>query len=213
MRSELQRYGSRYRPVVIPRSFSSSAVRIGLASDSRPLDHVLLANNILYAPEASFITTIENAELVTLLHNTLWGRHDGMLGGLAIGAIVTDVDLFNNVILSVSYEALGGTVDAAEHRGDYNLFGRSLGQWVDGAHDVIANDPLFAAIPAGDGAIVTGAAALDFTPQAASPARSAGSPEPPELPTAVVLPPSLDPPLTDFFGNARGSPPTIGAIE
>jgi hypothetical protein len=165
-------------------------------------ENILIANNILYNPETGFVMYIEDARGVRLLHNTIWGGHQGAYGGLAIGVDVTGLELFNNIILSVNYSHLGSTFDPAEHTGDHNVFGKSLGQWTDAPNDVVANDPEFSGIPDGDGAEVDGARPADFTPSTSSPAQGAGASDA-----------SLSLPAVDFFGTPRGSPPTAGAIE
>jgi hypothetical protein len=106
------------------------------------------------------------------------------------------------VILSINFEHLGSEFDASRHQGDYNLFGVSLGQWTDAEHDLVALDPGFTAIPDGDGAKVDAPRPADFTPSSESPLRGGGTSE-----ANGTLPTS------DFFGNQRGEPPTIGAIE
>lgn len=188
---------------------STSAVFFGNWADelgmgpSEYCENILLANNILYSPQTGFVAYFEDVRGLRALHNVMWGLHMGAYGGLSIGTHVEDLDLYNNAILSINYKHVGGTHDPVEHRGDHNLFAYSLGQWVDGPHDVVAVDPLFAAIPGGEGPIVDAPAPADFTPQAQSPLRDAGFPGSPDL----VLPP------TDFFGVARDDSPNLGAIE
>jgi hypothetical protein len=164
-------------------------------------EDILLANNVLYNPDTGFVAYLEDARGVTLVGNTIWGLHQGRYGGLAVGVNVTGLEVYDNVILSINHEHLGSTFDAAEHHGDHNLFGISLGQWTDGPHDRVALDPGFAGIPDADGAKVAAPIPADFTPKATSPLKAGGSSAAPELPAA------------DFFGTARGDPPTIGAIE
>jgi hypothetical protein len=179
-----------------------SAVLVGSSADDFAVVNIVIANNILYTPKTPIIGSISNARAVRLLHNTIWGRHNGSEGGLAIGEAVERLEVFNNVILAVNYDYLGATPDPVEHVGDHNLFGRALGQWPLGPNDVEANDPAFSGIPDGDGAEVADAAPADFTPETNSPARGAGSTDA-----------SLELPSDDFFGDSRGSPPTLGAIE
>ncbi len=188
---------------------STSAVFFGNFADelgegpSEYCENVLLANNILYSPETGFVAYIEDARGVKLLHNVLWGLHKGAYGGLSVGQNVDDLDLYNNVILSINYKHVGGIYDPAEHRGDYNLFGYSLGQWKDGPHDIVAKDPKFAVIPDGDAPAVTDPVPADFAPQGTSPMRDAGFPGDAD----IVLP------ATDFFGKPRDATPNLGAIE
>ncbi|HEX6766568.1 MAG TPA: right-handed parallel beta-helix repeat-containing protein [Polyangiaceae bacterium] len=165
-------------------------------------ENIRLENNVLYNPDTGFVIYLEDVRGVTLVHNTIWGKHDGAYGGLAVGVNVSGLTLVNNVILSVNYSHLMSTFDAAEHHGDYNLFGKSLGQWHDAAHDLVANDPGFVGIGNGDAPKLDGAVPGDFAPEAASPLRGAGTSD-----AAYELP------TTDFSGAPRGSPPTIGAFE
>lgn len=165
-------------------------------------ENIVIANNVLYNPETGFVIYLEDVRSVSLYHNTIWGQHQGAYGGLAVGVNVTGLVMVNNAILSVNYAHLDSTFDAAEHRGDYNLFGKSLGQWEDAAHDIVENDPGFVGIGDGDASKLEGVVATDFAPEAASPLRGAGTSD-----VAYPLP------TTDFSGTARGSPPTLGAFE
>jgi len=167
-------------------------------------ENILLANNVLYNPDTGFVAYLEDVRGVTLVGNTIWGAHQGRYGGLAIGVNVSGLDIYDNVILSINYEHLGSTFNPAEHHGDYNLFGISLGQWTDSEHDLVALDPGFSGIPDADGAKVSSPMPADFTPTAESPLRGAGTLD-------TYWPSWLGP--RDFFGTVRASPPTIGAIE
>jgi hypothetical protein len=162
--------------------------------------NVTMTNNVFYSPDTGFAVYFEDVDGLAFANNVVWGVRQGAYGGLAIGQHVRALDMSNNIILSVNYAHLQATHDPSEHRGDHNLFAVELGQWPARAEDVIANDPGFTAIPAGDGGDVPGAAAIDFTPTAASPAKGRGT-------TGPGIP------VVDMFGTARGNPPTIGAIE
>ena len=165
-------------------------------------ENILIANNVLYNPETGFVIYLEDVRGVSLFHNTIWGQHQGAYGGLAVGVDVTGLVMVNNVLLSVNYAHLMSTFDPAEHRGDYNLFGKSVGQWEEAAHDLVENDPGFVGIGDGDADKKEGAVPADFVPEAASPLKGAGTSD-----AMVELP------ATDFAGVVRGSPPTIGAFE
>lgn len=164
--------------------------------------NLLIANNLLYAPETGFVAYIEDAVGITVVNNVMWGSNQGAYGGLAIGTDVENLEVWNNAIVSINYEHLGSSYDAAEHHGDYNLFGKSNGQWVDGANDVIAGDPLFAGIGGIDDPAVETPAPGDFVPMDGSPLVDAGWPGD----DAIMLP-------ADFYGVARDEMPNIGAIE
>jgi hypothetical protein len=166
-------------------------------------ENITLANNIFYNPETGFVGYIEDAVGVKLFNNVLWGQRQGAYGGLSVGQNVTDLDLYNNVILSINFAHIGGTFDPAEHRGDYNLLGADINQWQEGPNDVIAGDPGFTAIPDMDGAPVASPTPADFTPKTGSPLIDAGFPG-----DATIVIPTID-----FFGNPRDATPNIGAIE
>jgi hypothetical protein len=165
--------------------------------------NILLANNILYSPDTGFVAYIQDVVGADVYNNVFWGRRDGRYGGLSIGLHVTDMELRNNVILSINLDHIGTTYDPAQHRGDYNLIGVSLGQFPEGAHDVVDPDPLFAGIPGADGATVADPTPELFTPTAGSPCLGAGF----AGDATIVIP------AEDFFGRPRGVPPDIGAIE
>ncbi len=166
-------------------------------------ENITLANNIFYNPETGFVAYIEDAVGVKLVNNVLWGRRQGAYGGLSVGQNVSDLDLYNNVILSINFAHIGGSFDAAEHRGDFNLLGADIDQWQEGANDIVTGDPGFAAIPGMDGEPVASPKPEDFTPAAGSPLIDAGRAGDSEIPV----------PSVDFFGNPRDSTPNIGAIE
>ncbi len=182
--------------------FGNWADELGMG-ESEYCENILVANNLLYAPDTGFVAYIEDARGVQLFSNVLWGRHQGAYGGLSVGMNVQDLDVYDNAILSINYEHIGGSYDAAEHRGDYNLFGISLGQWTDGPHDVVAIDPGFAAVPGADDEPIESPVPADFAPQDDSPLVGAGWMGDASVPI----------PAEDFFGTARADPPNIGAIE
>jgi hypothetical protein len=165
--------------------------------------NITMANNILYSPDTGFVAYIQDVAGVKVFSNVFWGLRQGRYGGLSIGLHVTDMDMFNNVILSLNNEHVGGTYDAANHRHDYNLIGVSLGQIPEGPHDIVNPDPGFTAIPAMDGPAVADPPPESFALAAGSPCIDAGYPG-----DASILIPA-----TDFFGSARDSSPDIGAVE
>ncbi len=165
--------------------------------------NILLANNILYSYDTGFVAYIEDANGVQVMNNVMWGQKQGAYGGLSLGTNVKGLDIVNNVILSINYTHIGGSYDAAEHHGDYNFFGTSLGQWTDGAHDQVGGDPGFSQIPGQSGAKVANPTPEMFKPKSGSPLLDSGTPS-----TG-----SWTIPATDFFGKARDNTPNIGAIE
>jgi len=166
-------------------------------------EDISLVNNILYSPDTGFVAYIQDVAGIRLYHNVFWGIHQGAYGGLSIGEHVTDLDMYNNIILSINYAHMGASYDAAEHRGDYNLFGISLGQYTDGPNDIVAPDPGFSGIPDMDGSEVVDPSPVDFTPATGSPCIDSGY----GGDASIVLP------AVDFFGSARDGTPDIGAIE
>lgn len=164
--------------------------------------NLLIANNLLYAPETGFVAYFEDADGIIAVNNVMWGSNQGAYGGLAIGTDVTGLELWNNAIVSINYEHLGSSFDAAEHRGDYNLFGKSNGQWVLAEHDVIAANPGFAGIGGIDDPPNEAPVPEDFVPMEGSPLVDAGW----GGDDVIVLP-------DDFYGTPRDEMPNIGAIE
>jgi len=166
-------------------------------------ENITLTNNVFYSPDTGFSAYFEDVKGLKVFHNVFWGLRQGAYGGLSIGTHVTGLSLYNNVILSINFTHIGGKFDPAEHKGDYNLFGVSLGQWTNGTHDVVVGDPAFTKMTGMNGPKLVDALVTDFTPKPTSPLKKAGLTSSP----ALVLP------AVDFFGTLRGTPPTIGAIE
>jgi hypothetical protein len=166
-------------------------------------EDLLIANNVFYAPEVGLVAYIQDAARINVYHNVFWGVRQGSYGGLSVGPNVTDLRLYNNIILSINMAHTNATFNATEHVGDYNLFGVSLGQWQDGPNDIVANDPRFVGISAGDGSPVTNPTPADFALADMSPAIDQGYPGD----ATIVLP------ATDFLGRPRDPQPDIGAFE
>ena len=144
------------------------------------------------------------ANRIEFLHNVVWGVHQGAYGGLSFGPDLTDLDLYDNILLSVNYTHTGGVYDS----------GRAprRPQPVRCGHRPVAGQrnrhrrrrPRFAGIPDVEGSLVEGPRAEDFVPGSDSPAVDAG--------TAAVVGVTL--PTTDFFGALRDDGlPDLGAIE
>jgi hypothetical protein len=165
-------------------------------------ENVRIENNVLYNPDTGFVIYLEDVRGVTLFHNTIWGQHQGAYGGLAVGVNVSGLEMVNNAILSINTMHLMSAFDAGKHHDDYNLFGKDTGQWTEGAHDLVENDPGFVGIGDGDAPKLDGATAEDFLPELTSPLKHAGTNDS-----------AYDLPSTDFLGVPRGSPPSIGAFE
>ena len=161
--------------------------------------NVTLVNNIFYNPETGFCIYLDSMHGVDATHNVFWGVQAGSYGGLSISD-VTDLDMYNNIILSINYSHMGDTYNASEHRGDYNLFGYDTGQYPLQTNDIIDSDPDLENIPGISGPADRTVTAEDFRLTSASSARDAG--------TNMGI-------TVDFFGNTRpqGSGYDMGAHE
>ena len=166
-------------------------------------EDITIENNLFYAPEVGLVVYIHYARNIRFLHNVVWGVQQGAYGGLSIGPEVTDLDMYNNIILSVNYSHQGATFDPAEHRGDHNLFGVDLDEWQSRAGDLVAGNPGFTGIPGISGQPVSDPTAALFSLEADSRAADEG----------IAEVEGLALPATDFFGAARDGQPDLGAIE
>ncbi|MEZ4235618.1 MAG: right-handed parallel beta-helix repeat-containing protein [Myxococcota bacterium] len=117
-------------------------------------EDLVFEDNLLYAPEVGLVVYLHYARGIRFVHNVVWGVRQGGYGGLSLGPELTDLDLSDNVILSVNFDHTGGSFDPATHHGDHNLFGVALGQWPAGPDDLVVADPAFEGIPDVDGAPV-----------------------------------------------------------
>ncbi|MBN2517675.1 MAG: right-handed parallel beta-helix repeat-containing protein [Candidatus Altiarchaeota archaeon] len=164
------------------------------------LSHDLsLTNNIFYSPETGFAAYFTQVDGMEVYNNVFWGiNQGGGYGGLAIGQEVTNLDMYNNIILNINLIHMGATYDPVNHRSDYNLIGVDAHQFPLKSNDVVGNpqfkDILFA------GAYKTNLLPINFSLQSESPAINRG----------VVR---SGVPATDYFGNSRVGLPDIGAIE
>jgi hypothetical protein len=166
-------------------------------------EDITIENNLFYAPEVGLVVYIHYARNIRFVHNVVWGVHQGSYGGLSVGPEVTDLEMHNNILLSVNLAHTGGTFDPAEHRGSHNLIGVDNNQWPAVATDLIQPDPGFTGIPDADGAAVIDPTADMFSLAAGSPALDAG----------VTSVPNITLPATDHFGRPRDAMPDLGAIE
>jgi hypothetical protein len=166
-------------------------------------EDLTIENNLFYAPEVGLVVYLHYARRIRFLHNVVWGAHQGSYGGLSVGPEVTDLDLYNNILLDINLAHTGGVYDPAQHRGDHNIIGVDNGQWPMQPADILAPDPGFAGIPDVDGASV-----IDPTPEL-----FALLPGSPAIDAGVTTVNGVTLPTTDFFGNQRDSMPDLGAIE
>jgi hypothetical protein len=105
-------------------------------------------NNVFYTPATGASIYLKRLHRAKLHNNVIWGRTNGnRFGGLFIGQNVTDLEMYNNIILSINYSHMGSSHDPNEHDLDYNLFGMiNSGEYQANTNDLVAN-PLFVGIP------------------------------------------------------------------
>jgi hypothetical protein len=111
--------------------------------------HDLVAyNNVFYTPESSFAVYLNALQGAKFHNNIIWGRTQGnRYGGLAMGQNVSDLEMYNNIILNINYSHMNSSQNQAEHKLDYNLFGMiNSGEYRANTNDLVA-DPRFVAIP------------------------------------------------------------------
>jgi hypothetical protein len=169
---------------------STSALFMDNWSGSKIYDLVAY-NNVFYTPDTGLTVYLYALQGAKLHNNIIWGRSQGdRYGGLAIGKNVTDLEMYNNIILNINTSHLGGDPNA--HNLDYNLFGKiNSGEYSANSHDVVG-DPQFAGIPMSSNAADHKGSDLtleDFLP-AASQAIDTGT-----TPSAI--------PAFDIYGQER----------
>jgi hypothetical protein len=105
-------------------------------------------NNVFYTPATGASIYLKHLHGAKLHNNVIWGRTNGnRFGGLFIGPEVTDLQMYNNIILCINYSHMGASHDPNEHDLDYNLFGMiNSGEYTANTNDVIAN-PQFVGVP------------------------------------------------------------------
>ena len=158
-------------------------------------------NNIFYSPDTGFAAYISDCDNVQFINNIVWGTEKGGYGGLAIGKRVRKLDIYNNIILSINYKHMGATYDKNNHKGGYNLFGKSLGQYYISNTDIINGEPMFNKIPGVKGKSIKDAEAKDFILQNGSSAIDNG----------FMGNNTIKVPLYDFIGKKRIEKINIGA--
>ncbi|MCF7981088.1 MAG: right-handed parallel beta-helix repeat-containing protein, partial [Pseudomonadales bacterium] len=138
--------------------------------------NILFANNIFYNNlNTGFIAYIQFADSITLYNNTYWGMVGGAYGGLSIGTNVTNLEMYNNIILSINYSHMGASYNASQHRGDHNFFGVSLGQYQEQANDIVGTDPGFAGVNGANGPLISNISRDDFMLKNSSPCVDSGT--------------------------------------
>ena len=148
---------------------STSALFMDNWSGSKIYDLVAY-NNVFYTPSTGFAVYLHALQGAKIHNNIIWGRTQGnRYGGLAVGKNVSDLEMYNNIILNINYSHLGSSQNSSEHKLDYNLFGMiNSEEYVAGPNDLVG-DPQFADIPvSGNAADHKGSdlSLQDFTPAA-----------------------------------------------
>jgi len=109
---------------------------------------LVVYNNVFYTPDTGLVVYLHELHGAQVHNNIIWGRTQGSrYGGLSMGQSVTDLEMYNNIILNINYSHMGATYDPNHHRLDYNLFGMiDSGEYAANGHDLVG-DPQFAGIP------------------------------------------------------------------
>jgi hypothetical protein len=131
---------------------STAALYLGDFTGSGIYDLVAY-NNVFYTPQSGFAVYLKQLHRAKVHNNVIWGRPQGnRYGGLSMGPNVTDLEMYNNIILNINYSHLGASHDPIHHDLDYNLFGMiNSGEYQANTNDLVA-DPRFASIPMSDNA-------------------------------------------------------------
>ena len=112
------------------------------------ISNLVAYNNVFYTPTTGITVYLKDLTGARVHNNIIWGKTQGSrYGGLAIGKSVTDLEMYNNIILNINYSHLGASYDPSQHNLDYNLFGMiNSGEYPANSHDMVG-DPQFAGIP------------------------------------------------------------------
>jgi hypothetical protein len=105
-------------------------------------------NNVFYTPDTGFAVYLQKLHGAKVHNNIIWGKTQGnRYGGLAIGKSVTDLEMYNNIILNINYSHMRASHNPSHHKLDYNLFGMiNSREYQTNSHDRVG-DPQFAGIP------------------------------------------------------------------
>jgi hypothetical protein len=112
------------------------------------ISNLIAYNNVFYTPSTSIAVYLQDLNGAKFHNNIIWGKTDGnRFGGLAMGNDVTNLEMYNNIILNINYSHMGASHKPSQHKLDYNLFGMiNSGEYPANSHDLVG-DPLFAGIP------------------------------------------------------------------
>jgi hypothetical protein len=138
--------------------------------------NITLTNNIFYTPKAGFVVYFDAADGVKVYNNIFWGKQNGRYGGVSIWR-VNNLDMYNNIMLSIFYGHMGDLYNSAQHRGDYNLFGHVIagaGEYQLKSHDLVYANPGFANTDIVNGVTLANPSAADFMLVSGSPCIDSG---------------------------------------
>jgi len=126
---------------------SNAAIYMENFSGSDIYDMVVY-NNVFYTPETGLTVYLHDLHRAKIYNNIIWGKTQGnRYGGLSISSTVTELELYNNIILNINYSHMGGSYNPSQHKIDYNLFGMiDAAEYSANSHDLVG-DPRFAGIP------------------------------------------------------------------
>jgi hypothetical protein len=126
---------------------STAAIFMDNWSDTR-IRNLVAYNNVFYTPTTGITVYLHALQGAKFHNNIIWGRTQGdRYGGLAVGQNVTDLEMYNNIILNINYSHMGSSQNPTEHKLDYNLFGMiNSGEYSANSHDSVG-DPRFRGIP------------------------------------------------------------------
>lgn len=138
--------------------------------------NLTLANNIFYNNNnTGFVAYIHAIDGIRIYNNVFWGQASGRYGGLALGNNLTNMEMYNNVILSVNYSHMGASFNAVEHVGDYNIIGVDISEYPESTHDQIVSNPGFIMINGASGPLVGNVVKEDFMLNDGSPCINTGT--------------------------------------
>ena len=73
-------------------------------------------NNVFYTPDNGFAVYLHRLDGARIHNNVIWGRTQGSrYGGLAMGQDVTNLEMYNNIILNINFSHMGGSYDPNHH--------------------------------------------------------------------------------------------------
>ena len=112
------------------------------------ISNLVAYNNVFYTPATGITVYLQDLNGAKFHNNIIWGRTQGnRFGGLAMGNDVTNLEMYNNIILNINYSHMGASHNLSQHKLNYNLFGMiNSGEYTANSHDLVG-DPQFVGIP------------------------------------------------------------------